>query len=92
MSHVTFSRPLEDGDIVNITVYVDGHHGDTLRTFLVGDMVSDGVGTAAEPALIISRMRQDTRPSTMSQTGEDTRFWPRGRRVAVGNELLLIVE
>lgn len=36
------SRPLEDGDIVNIdiTVYLDGYHGDTSRTFLVGDVVS----------------------------------------------------
>jgi methionine aminopeptidase len=32
------SRMLEDGDIMNIdiTVYVDGYHGDTSRTFLVG--------------------------------------------------------
>ncbi len=36
------SRPLEDGDIVNIdiTVYLDGYHGDTSRTFLVGIFVS----------------------------------------------------
>ena len=36
------SRPLEDGDIVNVdvTVYIDGYHGDTSRTFLVGDVVS----------------------------------------------------
>ena len=35
------SRPLEDGDIVNIdvTVYLDGFHGDTSETFLVGDVV-----------------------------------------------------
>jgi methionyl aminopeptidase len=33
-------RPLEDGDIVNvdITVYLDGVHGDTNATFLVGDV------------------------------------------------------
>ena len=32
------SRPLSDGDIVNVdvTVYVDGVHGDTSATFLVG--------------------------------------------------------
>jgi methionine aminopeptidase len=32
---------LEDGDIMNIdiTVYVDGYHGDTSRTFLVGTKV-----------------------------------------------------
>jgi methionyl aminopeptidase len=34
------SRPLADGDIVNldVTVYVDGVHGDTNATFLVGDV------------------------------------------------------
>ncbi|KAH9939306.1 methionine aminopeptidase [Epithele typhae] len=33
-------RPLQDGDIVNVdvTVYLDGFHGDTSRTFLVGDV------------------------------------------------------
>ncbi len=34
------SRPLEDGDIVNldVTVYVDGMHGDTSATFPVGQV------------------------------------------------------
>jgi methionyl aminopeptidase len=34
------SRPLEEGDIVNldVTVYVDGVHGDTNATFLVGEV------------------------------------------------------
>ncbi|PPQ66178.1 hypothetical protein CVT24_000155 [Panaeolus cyanescens] len=37
-------RPLEDGDIVNIdvTVYLDGFHGDTSQTFLVGDVDNPG--------------------------------------------------
>jgi methionyl aminopeptidase len=32
------SRPLAPGDIVNIdvTVFLDGYHGDTSRTFCVG--------------------------------------------------------
>lgn len=32
------SRPLEEGDIVNIdvTVFLDGHHGDTSRMFYAG--------------------------------------------------------
>lgn len=36
-------RPLKDGDIINIdiTVYLDGFHGDTSRTFTVGS-VDDG--------------------------------------------------
>ena len=42
LAHGASSRPLEDGDIVNIdiTVYLDGYHGDTSRTFFVGDVVS----------------------------------------------------
>jgi methionyl aminopeptidase len=38
---ISASRALEDGDIVNIdiTVYLDGYHGDTSQTFLVGDVV-----------------------------------------------------
>jgi methionine aminopeptidase len=36
------SRPLHDGDIVNvdITVYLDGYHGDTSDTYLVGQVVN----------------------------------------------------
>lgn len=35
-------KPLKDGDIINIdiTVYKNGYHGDTSRTFLVGDKVT----------------------------------------------------
>jgi methionyl aminopeptidase len=38
------SRPLEDGDIVNldVTVYLDGMHGDCSATFLVGEVDPDG--------------------------------------------------
>ena len=38
------SRPLEDGDIVNldITVYLDGMHGDCSATFLVGEVDAGG--------------------------------------------------
>ncbi|KAK3122964.1 hypothetical protein QOZ80_8AG0621180 [Eleusine coracana subsp. coracana] len=34
------SRALQDGDIINIdvTVYLNGYHGDTSRTYLVGDV------------------------------------------------------
>ncbi|KAJ7665078.1 methionyl aminopeptidase [Mycena polygramma] len=37
-------RPLEDGDMVcvDITVYLDGYHGDTAQTFLVGDVDEEG--------------------------------------------------
>jgi methionyl aminopeptidase len=38
------SRPLEDGDIVNldVTVYLDGMHGDCSATFLVGAVDEEG--------------------------------------------------
>jgi methionyl aminopeptidase len=37
-------RPLEDGDIVNldVTVYLDGMHGDCSATFLVGQVDAEG--------------------------------------------------
>lgn len=37
------ARALKDGDIINvdITVYKNGYHGDTSRTFLVGEKVSN---------------------------------------------------
>jgi len=53
LAHATSRRPLEDGDIVNIdiTVYFDGYHGDTSRTFLVGDVVSEILRYDTKPAL-----------------------------------------
>ena len=37
-------RPLADGDIINvdITVFLDGYHGDCSKTFLVGDVDEKG--------------------------------------------------
>ncbi|KAL5722244.1 methionyl aminopeptidase [Ranunculus cassubicifolius] len=37
------SRPLQDGDIINIdvTVYLNGYHGDTSKTFLCGNVDSE---------------------------------------------------
>lgn len=55
-----FSRSLKDGDIVNIdvTVYLDGFHGDTSRTFLVGNVVSDILSTRPrEPSNIFCANR-----------------------------------
>eukprot|EP00062_Callorhinchus_milii_P005811 gi/632945675/ref/XP_007888183.1/ PREDICTED: methionine aminopeptidase 1D, mitochondrial isoform X2 [Callorhinchus milii] len=38
------SRPLQDGDIINVdvTVYSNGYHGDTSETFLVGNVDKSG--------------------------------------------------
>ena len=46
-------RPLADGDIVNIdiTAYVDGVHGDTNKTYLVGDVDE-------ESRLLVERTRE----------------------------------
>jgi methionyl aminopeptidase len=48
-------RPLEDGDVVNIdvSVYLDGFHGDCAETFLVGngDSASRGLVSAARECL-----------------------------------------
>ncbi len=37
-------RPLADGDIINvdITVFLDGYHGDCSKTFLVGNVDDKG--------------------------------------------------
>jgi methionyl aminopeptidase len=44
------SRPLADGDIMNIdvTIYLDGVHGDTSATFLVGDVDPPSVHLVTE--------------------------------------------
>ncbi len=44
------SRPLADGDIVNVdvTIFIGGVHGDTSATFLVGDVDSESVRLVAE--------------------------------------------
>jgi methionine aminopeptidase len=54
------SRPLEDGDIINIdiTVYLNGYHGDTSRTFLVGDVVSLQLSTILVFTDMTCRMNQ----------------------------------
>eukprot|EP00092_Neocalanus_flemingeri_P030434 GFUD01033036.1.p1 GENE.GFUD01033036.1~~GFUD01033036.1.p1 ORF type:complete len:325 (-),score=80.48 GFUD01033036.1:89-1063(-) len=51
------SRPLEDGDIINIdiTVFLNGHHGDCSETFLVGevDMAGQELVKVAREALYV---------------------------------------
>jgi methionyl aminopeptidase len=49
------SRPLEDGDIVNvdITAFLDGVHGDTNRTYLVGNVDE-------QSRLLVERTREAT--------------------------------
>ncbi|KAG9317862.1 peptidase M24, structural domain-containing protein [Chiua virens] len=57
------SRPLEDGDIINIdvTVYLDGYHGDTSETFLVGNVVrTHPFWLLGDYKELLCRTRQDT--------------------------------
>ncbi|KAM6488857.1 methionine aminopeptidase [Amanita muscaria] len=48
-------RPLEDGDIINIdiTVYLNGYHGDTSETFLVGNVDAKGKSLVATSLLAL---------------------------------------
>lgn len=58
------SRPLEDGDIVNVdvTVYLDGHHGDCSRTFLVGDVDADARRLVAANESCVEEVIKNLRP------------------------------
>ena len=44
LSGIPDARPLQSGDVLNIdvTVYLDGHHGDTSRMFFVGGRAAAG--------------------------------------------------
>jgi len=69
------SRPLEDGDILNvdITVFVNGHHGDTSSMFLVG---------SPEPAAL--RLCETGRRAMMAGIevcGPEVDFWTIGENI-----------
>jgi len=70
------SRPLEDGDVVNIdiTAYAHGMHGDTSATFLVGDVgepVRALVDTTREATLMgIAAVRHGERLRLIAETIE----------------------
>jgi methionyl aminopeptidase len=58
------SRPLADGDIVNIdiTVYLDGVHGDTNATFFVGEVDEDSIKLVRETRACLYRAIEAVRP------------------------------
>lgn len=66
------SRPLEDGDIINIdiTVYYNGYHGDVSETFLIGHVDFEG------QALV--RVARECRDVGVSVCRPGTRFWEIG--------------
>lgn len=76
------SRQLEDGDIVNIdiSVFVDGFHGDTSQTFLVGENV-DATG---------KRLVEVTNKALMGAIEECCK--PRNRFSAIGAFVQEVVE
>jgi len=59
------SRPLADGDIVNIdvTIFLDGVHGDTSVTFLVGDVDDHSRRLVAETRIAMDRGIDAVRPA-----------------------------
>jgi methionyl aminopeptidase len=60
------SRPLADGDIINIdvTVYIDGVHGDNSCTFLVGDVDEHSRRLVAETYVAMMEGIRTVRPGS----------------------------
>jgi len=58
------SRPLEDGDIINIdvTAYRDGVHGDTSAMFLVGEVEADSQMLVRETLVSLHKAIEVVRP------------------------------
>lgn len=72
------SRPLEDGDIINIdiTVFLDGYHGDTSQTFLVGNVVRCIPLSNTSPNVMPGSARTRTSGSYKPSVGcWDPRMW-----------------
>ncbi|XP_021934481.1 methionine aminopeptidase 1D, mitochondrial isoform X2 [Zootermopsis nevadensis] len=57
-------RPLEDGDIINVdvTVYLNGYHGDCSAMFLVGEVDKDGQALVKATELSLQRAISICRP------------------------------
>lgn len=70
------SRQLEDGDILNIdvTVYLDGYHGDTSRMFYIGDVKDD--------AKHLCEVTQQARDEAVSICGPGVPFKKIGRVIS----------
>lgn len=69
------SRPLEDGDIINIdvTVYLNGYHGDTSKTFLCG--------AVAEEAKQLVKVTEECLQKAISFCGPGVEFKNIGRTI-----------
>ncbi|XP_067003662.1 methionine aminopeptidase 1D, mitochondrial [Anabrus simplex] len=63
-------RPLQDGDIINVdvTVYLNSHHGDCSETFLVGDVDSEGCRLVKTTQLCLNNAIANCRPGVEFST------------------------
>eukprot|EP00879_Flechtneria_rotunda_P019757 GHRR01020761.1.p1 GENE.GHRR01020761.1~~GHRR01020761.1.p1 ORF type:complete len:358 (+),score=103.92 GHRR01020761.1:387-1460(+) len=70
------SRPLQDGDIVNVdvTVFLDGYHGDTSGTFLVGQ--------PSAAALQLVEVTRQSLKAAIELCGPGVPFWAIGRIIS----------
>ncbi|GJP34525.1 hypothetical protein CLOM_g18962 [Closterium sp. NIES-68] len=62
------SRPLQDGDIINIdvTVYLNGYHGDTSKTFFCGNV--------SKPAQKLVQVTEEALDAAIALCGPDVEF------------------
>ncbi|KAG8066209.1 hypothetical protein GUJ93_ZPchr0004g39676 [Zizania palustris] len=70
------SRKLQDGDIINIdvTVYLNGYHGDTSKTFLCGEV--------DEPSKLLVKVTEECMLRAISACKHGTSFKKIGRRIS----------
>ncbi|KAK3141553.1 hypothetical protein QOZ80_4BG0335370 [Eleusine coracana subsp. coracana] len=70
------SRELQDGDIINIdvTVYLNGYHGDTSKTFLCGDV--------DEPSKQLVKVTEECLLRAISTCKHGTSYKKIGRRIS----------
>ncbi|KAL5527906.1 hypothetical protein ACEPAG_6707 [Sanghuangporus baumii] len=82
-------RKLQDGDIVNmdVTVFLDGFHGDTSRTFLVGDVDLTGrqLVQASEEALELG-IRQCRPGAPLKSIGATIHSYAKSRNLSISEQ------
>ncbi|RVX21200.1 Methionine aminopeptidase 1D, chloroplastic/mitochondrial [Vitis vinifera] len=78
------SRPLEDGDIINIdvTVYLNGYHGDTSATFFCGD-----VDDKARKLVEVVFWNFNLNKVSLLDHGEPAGFFPSSKGLRQGDPL-----
>ncbi|XP_039816549.1 methionine aminopeptidase 1B, chloroplastic-like isoform X1 [Panicum virgatum] len=79
------SRELQDGDIINIdvTVYLNGYHGDTSRTYLCGDV--------DEPTKQLVKVTEECMMRGISACRHGASFKEIGQRISDGSAWVVLV-